>query len=702
MREETVKPALGLATMHPTRNKTLIDYVLLTILLVNVAALILYICLSYKFVFHSDSAAANLLAQEIYETGNYFPTDWNYVNGDLWVLFVHTWLLPFLPFMPNGYALHAMGGIISAALVLAGTWWVCRTMALSPRARLAALALVASGFSPNMSENLYGQAAYGMIYYFGCFIFCASHAFLYARGRKTGYWAIAVFALLLLVAWSNPLRAAIYYVLPVGAAAAWCHMVGIRLPAASARSYPARLGMLLLVVVGACFAGALLHADFLARSHSASTGVSINWLTFDGMGRNAAAALQGSLSLLSGLPPAGMPVAELRGALDAMRLVAGGVLLVASVWALLRSLGTTHPGRLFIGVATLAAFSSNLFIFLTTTLPFTNDPEASIRYLAPALLCMLLLLVGVVVDDRNARWGGRRISAVAIAAIAFTAPHAYELAKVTEHASLKEMNDANPRVRLTNFLIDNNLRYGYATFWNAGVTTVLAKNVVRVRNIELANGLPHPMHHLSSDRWYQPSAWNGPSFLLLGKNEAGAVKWQEFKRLAGEPSRTLTFEDYQIIVFDHNIARDFADWSVRVEQPMIYPALATSAHEVGVYDPAAGGLVAPSGTSGALHFGPYQRLEGGHYLVSFDITAEGAAAADFGRVEVVAESGKRVFAMQPVTTAGSQRIALPVTFDRLVRDLEFRVITTGAGKFTLRNIELTRAQQDRDLTSKVK
>ena len=538
MSKEILNPVPGLAARHQQSGKTYVDRVLQALLLVNLAALVLYICLSYKFGFHSDSAASNLLAHEIGETGSYFPVDWNYVNGDLWVLSVHTWLLPFLPFMSNGYALHALGGLISAALVMAGTWCLCRTLGLSSRARLVTLALIASGFSANMSENLFGQQAYGTIYFLGCFLLCTSHAFLYSKRQPAAVWALASFVLLVLAAWSNPMRAAIYNVLPVVAAAVWCHLAPrLQGPKPGA----AKLGALLCIVVGACYVGALLHAYFLARGHSALSSVSINWLPFKDMGRNAGAALQGSFSLLSGLPAPGQPVANVRGMFDAVRLCAGAALLFVSGWALLRILGSVHPGRLFIGVATLAAIGSNLFIFLTTTLPFVETPESSIRYLVPALLGMMVLLVAVVVDDRLAPAAKRYVGAIAIAVIALTAPMAYELTGLTDHASLRDMNNANQNVRLANFLLDNKLEYGYATFWNAGRTTVLAKNVVKVRNIELANGLPRPMRHLSSDRWYQPGSWSGQSFLMLTKEELDAVKWPELRRLTGEPLRTLDF-----------------------------------------------------------------------------------------------------------------------------------------------------------------
>jgi len=64
----------------------------------NFLLLCWYLFVVYKTGFHSDSAAKVLLAREIVETGQYFPRDWNFVNGDLFVLFGHTFIIPLLAF----------------------------------------------------------------------------------------------------------------------------------------------------------------------------------------------------------------------------------------------------------------------------------------------------------------------------------------------------------------------------------------------------------------------------------------------------------------------------------------------------------------------------------------------------------------------------------------------------------------------------
>ena len=64
---------------------------------------------------------------------------------------------------------------------------------------------------------------------------------------------------------------------------------------------------------------------------------------------------------------------------------------------------------------------------------------------------------------------------------------------------------------LLDFLRANRLEYGYASFWNAGKFTVLSNHEVRVRQVMFEGGIPVPMRKLSSNRWYLPSAWRGPT-----------------------------------------------------------------------------------------------------------------------------------------------------------------------------------------------
>ncbi|MES2352173.1 MAG: hypothetical protein V4641_31785, partial [Pseudomonadota bacterium] len=199
----------------PLSARAPLNKALLLIIAVNLLMLSYYIGIDYQFVFHSDTAAANLLAQEMLETGHFFPPTWNYVNSDLWLLYMQVFIVPMLKFFPNGYPLHAVVSVISAVLVLWGSWLLSRMAGLSTSARLAVLAVFSSGLSPNMVENLYGQAAYGTMYYSGCFVLYCAWRYLQDSGARRWLWGAASMALALTLFWANPQRAAVYYGMPL-------------------------------------------------------------------------------------------------------------------------------------------------------------------------------------------------------------------------------------------------------------------------------------------------------------------------------------------------------------------------------------------------------------------------------------------------------------------------------------------------------
>src|SRR2546423_7718506 len=126
---------------------------LIALVVWNVALIAWYVCVQYRYYIHSDSAVKNMLAREIFTTGHYFSPDWNYVNGDLPVLFGHTFIVPLLPFFPNSFSLHAASGIVSAALILLGAWLVAGMLSPSPWIRLCCVAVLSAGMSGGLADT---------------------------------------------------------------------------------------------------------------------------------------------------------------------------------------------------------------------------------------------------------------------------------------------------------------------------------------------------------------------------------------------------------------------------------------------------------------------------------------------------------------------------------------------------------------------
>lgn len=674
----------------PSLPRGALNRALLLIVTVNLLLLSYYICVDYQFLFHSDSAAANLLAQEMLETGHFFPPAWHYVNGDLWLLYMQVFILPLLKFFPNGYPLHATVSIISAVLVLWGSWLLARVAGLSGGARLAVLAVFSAGISPNMVENLYGQAAYGNMYYSGCFMLYFAWRYLQEPGHRRWAWGGAALAIALTLFWANPQRAAVYYGMPLAVgtlALAWqrrLHPAALNTPA-----WPRALLLVAGLIVTA-LAGALLHRYTLLQVNGSAGLSQAQWLGYDGMLQNIAGTVRGLLSLLAGLPPPGGPVMSPVGALYALRLSAALALLLVLPWAMVRSLDWRHAGRLFIASGALCTMAVCLFISVTTTIPVQATPEASIRYVVPALLVMLVLAVGAVMDRRDGARNLRASGLAALAVIMLTAPLAYLVTEAPRYLGPGDKHSMSYKWRLANYLKSQGLRYGYSNFWSAGETTVLSAGAVRARQIEIVDGMPMPMRHLASDRWYQPGAWQGESFLMVNPEEAAVVDWPRLTALTGAPVRQLEFERWKIMVYDHNIAADLAAWDSDVVKPIHYQISERSAHQAGRYNPAAGALEAARGEAGALLFGPGLSMPQGAYSVSFDIEASGAGDTVYGQLDVTSAAGQKQHALLAIETAGRQRVTLPFDLDRRADGVEFRVIGNGAGALKIYGVDLQR------------
>ena len=150
----------------------------------------------------------------------------------------------------------------------------------------------------------------------------------------------------------------------------------------------------------------------------------------------------------------------------------------------------------------------------------------------------------------------------------------------------KDRIGADPSKELISFLEEHDLHYGYASFWNASVNTVLSNGEVQILPLwdyEASGSYRQPYNPsdyrswLNNENWYDPAAHPGRSFVLLKNNEekdeAARAEWiekngedpenpwvdttppetvrEEFYTLNPE---TLTCGDYTILVFEDNQA----------------------------------------------------------------------------------------------------------------------------------------------------
>lgn len=658
------------------------------LLSINLLLLAFYLVVDYQLVFHSDAAVKNLLAQEIFETGQYFPSDWNYVNGDLWVFNTHTFILLLLPFLRNGFLAHAASDLLSAALILYGSWRLTGLLEQSRLARLLGMLVLSAGMSLIMAEHIYGQAAYGSLYYMACFLLLAYWSLTEAQGRRRLLWGGATVVLTTLVFWTNPQRALLFYGLPLLAAGAVQQWLAWR-AAGPRRDW--RHARAMAVVVLGLVAGSLLNGYTLSQVNNDPGLTQIHWLDFNGMARNLLAVVSGVMSLFDGIPHSQGKVASLAGAYAALRLLGALLLIGLLPWGLLRALQPQRGPRQLVVVFAAVAFAVNLFVMVTTSLADMSSPDASVRYLVPSLLFMLLILVGLLVDQAPLKLPLRSAALGAIVLLATSAPTSYLYPFNEAQWAHRGLILLTPDQQLADYLKQQGLRYGYATFWNAGKLSVLSGGAAQVRPVALDRGLPQPSRKLSSNRWYTPAAWQGATFLMLRDDELPHLDRALLDRYAGQP-RVLRYQNLTILVYPGNLAAAVPGWDVNVTQRQHYQMSVHTLHQQGTLRD--GTITAAPGEQGNVHFGPMRLLGRGAYAVSFDLDTEGGDAGDFGMIDVVTDAGNTVHARQAVTAAGKQRLTLRFDTRRPLAMVEFRAFSSGRGRFTLSGIDVERIPTD--------
>ena len=122
----------------------------------------------------------------------------------------------------------------------------------------------------------------------------------------------------------------------------------------------------------------------------------------------------------------------------------------------------------------------------------------------------------------------------------------------------------NTNHRLAEFLVEEGLEYGYATFWYSQAITLLTDSEVRVRNMDVddRDGVVG-RHYQSSLNWYNDQEGVDEYFILLSAAEYRDVfttrswqKWMDecYLRHYESPNDA---DGFRIYVFSENILRDF-------------------------------------------------------------------------------------------------------------------------------------------------
>jgi hypothetical protein len=237
---------------------------------------------------------------------------------------------------------------------------------------------------------------------------------------------------------------------------------------------------------------------------------------------------------------AGNSLLSARGILSVFAIIGAGILFFAA-FKIFRVMfinkTKSYADKDFLPVFFIISCLLNMFVFIVVDEPVTS------RYFIPFMVLYIPLLC---LCFENAEQKDNHLKRVIIIAVSvlFIAGQS-----ILNFQSMAKENTTRERDGYIQYLLDNELNYGFATFWNANVTTEITNGKIEIVGLE-QDGLNSAAEKFRIHPWllpkyfYNPEYHDGPSFLLLSHEQWDIAKSTQRKFAQNMPD----YEDNNFIV----------------------------------------------------------------------------------------------------------------------------------------------------------
>ncbi len=510
--------------------------------------------------FNSDTATANLLAEEMVRSKSFFPPDWYYAQ-DVWVIFLHLPIAFMTLFSDNYLGMHSVSAIIFIALAVASCIYLSRKV-FKNNAWLVALPLLFCGLSLQYSVVVFGQCAYivTLIYcFFAPALFCDSVDEEFRIKSYPKFIFLLLFVVLMgltgtrfIQAVSIPLIGATFLLYLINN-----HDKEVKTIKKPLISVIGKL-MLLIVAVGL---GLLLFFVIQSSVNFIQGDTVIFFLAPDQLIDQIYHILMSLATLIDIV--LGVPLFSVTGIMNILRLFTAILfLIVFPILQIRKFKEENHATKFFI--LFVAVHTAEIVILALFTEIIT---DATARYWLPVEIMLLFLSAHYIYKYVLSKRGTLISLVVSCIVVVCVAPATVD--KLTSFIGYKDQ--MNEKTAIIDFLKENDLDRGYATYWNAGVYTVLSNGEIEINSV--INGQLKPYYWLNSSARYSDEVNPGKTFLMLTESENAEFPVDSLK-LLGKPEKVLNAYGYVVYVYNYNIARNnFAGFDVLGESPELTESL---------------------------------------------------------------------------------------------------------------------------------
>lgn len=498
---------------------------------------------SGNWYFDSDVATANLLAEAMLREGTLFPEGWTY-GQDIWTFFLHLPIALFSILSDNGVAMRSWAAMIFIVMAALSCVYFSRK-ALRSHAWAVAIPFLFCGISYEYSYMVFGQCAYlpQIIFMFlSVGLFCDAVDENYAVRSKV---KLGLLALLLAFMCTSGMRNAQSVVVPLLGAIVLVYFIDNHGKSLSELrpSLPKALISCVILGISACVGFAVFL--WLSKNTHYNAGVVGNLhltdvkLVWEKLGDFLSYFLN-VFNVISGAE-----LFSVKGIMALLGLVS--FVLIGIVFPVLQFRRYSEES---FGVRIFLMFSAvhilEIFILAVFTTLYTVP-----RYVLSAQMLLFFISAHYIFKYVLPHIKPIRTLAVVLTVFAFTFPQAaIHVINAKDH---REMMDK--QTGICDFLEENGLSYGFATYWNAGRYTVLSDGAVEINGIILGgDGSMISYFWLNDMERYTEEAHSGESFLLFTEEENELFFGSPTYNALGEPLRTLKYENFIIYVYGYNLS----------------------------------------------------------------------------------------------------------------------------------------------------
>jgi hypothetical protein len=523
---------------------------LLTLFIFSLLNLTYFIFVSYKkYAFNSDSAVKVLLAEEILKQGNYFPPDFYYVNNDIWVIFGHTFIAPLLLFFPPGYLVHALASLISVTLILISVWWLAKEINVGLQKTYIILTVVSSGISLKSAEHLFGQTSYGTILYLMLVFALFFKSITLETDWKSFLYSFLLILITTLMTWANPGRAIVYYFVPLSVAVVFNKKYS-SLKNFTKEIFNTKEILLFSLVFIGFLLGYFLHSNTLSKIAMDKGYSALNLISLNESITNLFNFATYVLNIFGGNPAPGRSLFTVSGFYDLLKIILSSVIFINLIkyikYILINFYKISYSVRFFFTYSLTNLIIVALLQITTSTLKNGN-------YLIPAIVILFILMI----CDRLKKWSFPNMTVLNIVIVVLISTNMVAINTNAWYGYNITDGGGGPRddphivgdvQGLIATLEQEHLNYGYATFWYAGLITVLSDGNVIARSVGYGNGKVEPQRWLSAENWYKKNDKFEEKFILTLKNADTFIDFASLNKTDVELKRVIDYQKYRIFV----------------------------------------------------------------------------------------------------------------------------------------------------------